>query len=341
LFDLGTVKSLEHAQLPDAPLGNIRADALSPDLAWLAVSQNSRGAVWNLQTGQRLYHLRGFSAAYFSADGGLYADFPKYLSTDRIIARASLKDVDVRPAQTIDEKKHSVEAGRFLLTVTPAKQNDNYSDVTMELTDLVDEKPVWNKRFPHERPGYHVDAGCNSLVLYWQANSGSAHAIAKEDPQAASAISRFKDKDGLLFVQVFDLDSGKLRAELPLDTGKHSFQIEAAIATADRLVIADDQNRVLVYSLDGQQKGTIAGHSPRVSSKANLLTVRLQRGELELYDLETVQKRSTYDFNSRVAFNGFSDDGKRLLVLTADQVVFLMDTAPATNKDTGSAVATK
>ncbi len=325
VFELGTVKSLEHAQLPEAPLGTIRAGSLSPDLNWLAVSQTSRGAVWNLQTGQRLYHLRGFSAAYFTPDGALYADFPKYLSTERTIARAALNNPDIRPQETIDEKKHTIEAGRFLLSVIPAKENERSKDVTMELRDVADQKLVWTKRFPHERPGYHVNSRPNSLVLYWQASSDSAHAIAKEDADAASAISRFKDKDGILFVQVFDLDTGKLRAEMTLDTGKHSFQVMSAIATSDRLVIADNQDRVLVYSLDGQQKGIIAGHSPEASSNSDLLTVRTERGELNLYDLANVQKRTAYDFDSPVAFDGFSADGKRLVVLSSDQVIYVLD----------------
>ena len=326
-FELGTVKALEHAQLPDAPLGTIRADAISPDITWLAVSQSSRGAVWNLQTGQRVYHVRGFSAAYFTPDGAFYADFPKYLSTERTIARAALSNPEIRPQQTIDEKKHTIEAGKFLLTMIPAKENESQSNVTMELSNVVDGKLLWSKHFPHERPGYHVNSSANSLVLYWQASSGSAHAIAKEDPAAVSALSRVKDKDGILFVQVLDLDTGKLRTEMTLDTGKHSFQIMAAIATSDRLIVADNQNRVLVYSFDGQEKGTVMGHSPEVSSGSDLLTVRTERGELELYDLSNVQKRSSYDFESPVAFDGFSQDGKRLVVLTSDQVIYVLDPA--------------
>ncbi len=102
----------------------------------------------------------------------------------------------------------------------------------------------------------------------------------------------------------------------------------------DILVSPDDKNRVLVYSFDGQLKGTVAGHSPSVSAKADLLTVKIESGELELYDLVTMQKRSTYNFPNRVAFNGFGDDGRRLLVLTGDQVVYVLDPAaiPATDK---------
>lgn len=329
VFELGTIKAVEHAQLPDAPLGTVRADAVSADLNWLAISQKTRGAVWNLQSGQRMYHLRGFSAAYFGPDGGLYADFPKYLSTDRTLARAALNNTDIRSEKTIDEKAHTIEAGRYLLTVTPAKEANMSSDVTFELWDVIDEKAVWNKRVPHERPGYHVDYRANTLVFYWLANSQSAKSAAKEDPAAAASITRFKDKDSALFFQLFDLDSGKLRAQLALDTGKHSFQVVEATATADRLIIADNQNRVLVYSFDGQLKGTITGHSPEIAAKADLATVRTERGELELYDLATMQKRTTYDFSSRVAFNGFSEDGKRLLVLTADQVVYVLDPSAA------------
>lgn len=54
------------------------------------------------------------------------------------------------------------------------------------------------------------------------------------------------------------------------DIGKHSFQVAEATAMADRLVIADDKNRVLVYSFDGQLKGTVAGRWPSVSAKADL-----------------------------------------------------------------------
>src|SRR5262245_13641479 len=63
--------------LPQNPLGRLRAMAVSPDFKWLAVSERSRGAVWNLTKGERAVHLRGFRGAFFSDDGMLHADFPK------------------------------------------------------------------------------------------------------------------------------------------------------------------------------------------------------------------------------------------------------------------------
>lgn len=99
----------------------------------------------------------------------------------------------------------------------------------------------------------------------------------------------------------------------------------AAIASNDRLAIADNQNRVLVYSLDGQQKGTITGRAAEVAPKADLITVRVDNDTIELYDLASLQKRASYAFNNRVSFNGFNGDGTRLLVLTADQQVYILN----------------
>ncbi|HUK43380.1 MAG TPA: hypothetical protein VLW48_02945 [Candidatus Bathyarchaeia archaeon] len=79
-------------------------------------------------------------------------------------------------------------------------------------------------------------------------------------------------------------------------------------------------------------------HAPEVSTPGDLLTLHTEPGELELYDLVEMRKRATYDFNGRVAFDAFSGDGKHLLVLTSDQVVYMVD--PAAN-GTANALASK
>jgi WD40 repeat protein len=327
VFDLSTMKAVEQAQLPDGPLGTVRAKAVSPDLNWLAVSEKSRGAVWNLQTGKRVYHLRGFSSAYFAPDGQLYADFPKNPSTDRVIVRAALNTSDLQVERKVDDKTRTIQAGPYLLTFHLEKAKNPTGGVSFELTDMLQKNVVWTKNVVHERPGYYLASSTDSIALYWKANSQSAKSIAKEDNAAAASIARFKDKDSALFLQVFDLSSGKLRSEFAFDTGKHSFQIEQAMATRDRVIITDDQGRVLVYSPDGQLKGTIAGSAPELSISADLMTVHTESGELELYDLATMQKRNAYAFPSDIAVNAFSGDGKRLLVLTADQTVYMLDPA--------------
>lgn len=48
--------------------------------------------------------------------------------------------------------------------------------------------------------------------------------------------------------------------------------------------------------------------------------------ELDLYDLESQQLRRRYVFSDPIALKRMSDDGKRLLVLTASQTAYLLDT---------------
>ena len=62
--------------LPNGPLSFTTASAFSSNNKWLAVSQNSRGAVWNVETGERVFLTRGFQGAFFDEDQ-LFAKFPK------------------------------------------------------------------------------------------------------------------------------------------------------------------------------------------------------------------------------------------------------------------------
>jgi hypothetical protein len=197
---------------------------------------------------------------------------------------------------------------------------------------------LWSKHFAQERPGYVVDSPTNSLMLHWQAASKEVQKRAKEDQEAAAKLAPFKNKEGIDYIEIFDLDSGKLRYKMAIDTGKNSISFADMSAAADRLVLADNKNRLLVYGVDGQLKGTVQGTRPSISSATNLMTARTQSGELTLYDLQTLQTRAVYNFDSRIAFSGFSGDGKRLLVMTANQAVYLLDT---TAKADAVATATK
>ena len=81
----GRAGTLHHRQEPNARRRDLAAKsartaaamAVSPDFKWLAVSERSRGAVWNLTKGERAVHMRGFRGGFFSEDGMFYADFPK------------------------------------------------------------------------------------------------------------------------------------------------------------------------------------------------------------------------------------------------------------------------
>ncbi len=338
IFDLATAKGGEQVELPDASLGYVRVAAVSPDLSYLAVSQRSRGAVWNLQTDQRLYHVRSFQGAYFSSDGALYADFPKEDEIDRSIAKLSLGAADIEPMHSFDKAERTRQVGRYLLTLVPPSQSEHSSPRAsrhsssgigsasrVEVRDVTNQNLLWTKDFVADLGTYWASADTNTLVLCWFANSNSFDAMTKQDPELASRVARYPSREGIDWMQVFDLDTGKAKGDVFIDTGKGSFYPIQAQAIGNSLIVSDNKKRVLVYSMSGQIEGTIAGHSPVVSLPSQLMTVLTERRALELYELPSLKRRCIYEFNHPVSFSQFSEDGKRLLVLTSDQAVYTLD----------------
>jgi hypothetical protein len=95
-------------------------------------------------------------------------------------------------------------------------------------------------------------------------------------------------------------------------------------AVNDWVVIADSTNRVIVYSLStGAPKGHVFGSRATVGAAAGLLCVENGPGRVRLYDLATLPMREELTFGHAVSLSAFSPDGKRLLVLTADQTAYV------------------
>ena len=62
-----------------------------------------------------------------------------------------------------------------------------------------------------------------------------------------------------------------------------------------------------------------------VVGSTNTLAVERDARELDLYDLNSQQLRRQHVFADPIALKHFSEDGRRLLVLTASQTAYLLD----------------
>ena len=131
-------------------------------------------------------------------------------------------------------------------------------------------------------------------------------------------------------MQTLDAQTGRTTGKLLVETGKGSFRIADVFVAGEWLVIADTENRVLVYALkDGEQKGKFFGNRPAVSKASNLLSVENESGQLTVYDLSTMERRDQFTFSGPVSLTQFSPDGRRLFVLTANQTAYVLNLAPA------------
>jgi WD40 repeat protein len=122
-------------------------------------------------------------------------------------------------------------------------------------------------------------------------------------------------------------------------TGKVSFRPEHQEAAGDWLVVTDNRNRVLLYSIStGEQKAKWFGYRPQISRNGDRLCLANGRGKLAVYDLRTLKQTKEFLFADRVSADLFSEDGKRLFVLTNDQTSFILEVAGGS---TGTVASTK
>jgi Peptidase family M48 len=311
--------------LPRNPLGRLRTAALSADWQWLAISERSRGAVWNLASGERVFHVRGFRGSHFGDDAALYADFPKHEQSARSIARLDLRKRDATNGPEIKEDRVT-QYGPLAVMVKAGKDGSYQENVTLEVSNVLNGIILWSRPFAKEAPRFWADTLGQTVTLGWPVTTEAAKAIIKNDATLAQRLSAIKEKEGVYLLMVLDARSGKERGRLLVETGKGSFRISSVQATGDWVVISDNQNRVLVYQLaSGEAKGKVFGGRAAVSQESKLLAVENEGGKLTIYDLASMEKRDQFVFSSPVSLARFSADGRRLFALTANQSAYVID----------------
>jgi WD40 repeat protein len=323
--------------LPQNPLGRLYAADLTPDFNWLAVSGYSRGSVWNVAQNKGVLYLRGFRGAYLGEDKNLYADFPKLDATERTVARLNLTTGDGVAGPKLESSSAS-QYGAFVVDIKPAKKGGGYwENVLMEVLDAKTMTSLWSTPFPKERPRYFVSPRDGTMTLVWPATSKAASADIKGNAELTRQLNTLKEKQGDYLLKVVDLETGVALGAFLMETGKGSFRINNVIANGDRVAVSDNENRTLVYSLrSGEQLGKVFGREAAFSNVSNLLCVENKDGILELYDLTSFAKRQRYTFGSRVSLVSFSPDGKRMFVLTANQIVYLLDVSSLSGPQPGA-----
>ncbi|HYH86610.1 MAG TPA: hypothetical protein VEX60_14250 [Pyrinomonadaceae bacterium] len=328
VYRVETRELVSKVQMPRNPLGRLRASAVSPDFKWLAVSERNRGAVWNLEKGERVFHVRGFRGAYFGGDGALYTDFPKFEQTERTLARLDLATRDTAEHSRFSDNQVTMRGQFVVLTKPVKKEGSRRENVTLTVSDARTNQMFWTREFQKEAPRVFVDEENGTISLLWAVKSNHAKAQVKADPKLAARLAAMKEKEGDYFLQVVDARTGKDAGSLLIETGKGSFRISDLISAGDWVVVSDNANRVLLYSLSaGEQKGKFFGGHPAMSKASGLLAVENERGQIYIYDLATAEKRDQFTFADPVSLARFSEDGKRLFVLTAAQTAYVLDLA--------------
>jgi hypothetical protein len=319
-------KTMVSVGLPVPPLAGLRIAHVSDDLSYLALSLRSRGAIFDLQKGKRLFSVRGFRGVYFGEDGVVYADFPKYQDTSRTVARLRLSDAEIDQGEALAEDLHVAQAGAYLLVEKPKKKGQMRKDVTLEVQEVRSRKVLWT-RFFEEMPTTYTDPVAGTLTLLWPADASAAKEAARQSATLRPRFDSIRKKDEAYYLEILELPTGKVRGQLLVDT-KDAFHLHDVEAVGDFVALADNHNRVLVYRVSaGEQVGKVFG-GPAKLSPSGILSVASEGGEVTLYDAATMQKRGEYVFPARPRYLRFSKDGSRMLALLKNQMVYVLEVEP-------------
>ena len=330
LSDLTTHQQLAAVALPAGRLGIIRAESLSSDLRWLAVSGRSRGAVWDLEMGDRVFHVRNFNGAWFDDHDVLFADFPHTERIEKVERMVGMLDPLHRQDLDGDKIEESAtrQFGEYLVSTKSEKHSWPPHDTDLEVRAIKDRKLAWSTHFAHEQPALYGCPAADRLVYSWPASSKAARTEIENDPALKAQLATSKDQNFDHLFQVHELHSGKLLGQVLLVTGKGSFRFVGVVAAGNWLAISDNTNRVLVYALgEAQPRSRFFGHRPALSSNG-MLSLENEPGQVALYDVLSGERRQELSFPTRVAVSAFCAEGKKLLVVTNTQTAYLIDVSP-------------
>ncbi len=317
---LGTKEQLARVRLPQARLGRLRAAAVSPDLSWMAISSRSRGAVWDVVHNIRTLHVRGFQGAWFGDDQAFYVDFAKFDKDPRTIGRLETLTGNGQQGRKLEDAI-AEQHGRYLVLTNSKGKNPflKPSNADVEVRDVRDDHLVWTRHFPHEVPKFGFNG--DTMFLIWPLKESGGQQEIQQYPE----LNQRAEKSDF-FCEVVDPGKNSVAGKLLIKTNKGSFQVEGVSLAGEWAVVGATGNQVLVYSLaSGEEKAHFFGTNPMVSATNALLAVDSDASRIKMYDLATAQLQHEYEFPEPVAFKQFSGDGKRMLVLTVEQTVYVLD----------------
>ncbi|HET9741483.1 MAG TPA: M48 family metalloprotease [Terriglobales bacterium] len=327
---------LASTQLPRSQLTQLQTVAVSADMNWMALSLRDRGGVYKLDSGEHAIPVRGFRGAYFISGPALFSVYPKDGQTPRTLAELDLQHTTARSVRTLPDDLSAAQLGPFLVVRRPDKHGGLLGiNATLEIQDVVTGKAIFSQYFPRLVPAVFIDTQSNLMMLAAGVTAGAAKNA--DSGQVEAKFSWPDEKQSVYDIQVIDLNSGNKIRDIHIDSGKFSFAIRSIDATRDYLALADNENRVQLYSMKtGQQIGIVFG-GPADLSGQGLMSVVSQAGQMDVYDCATLKRVNQFHFPAAAIYSHLSNDGERLLVLTVDQTVYLLRTRPAAQKTTQTA----
>lgn len=339
---IGNDKPFVRARGPVSPLPVLHAAAVSPDLSAIALGVVGQGALFDVATGKRVAAFDGIQGAWFTGDRTCRISAPGAKPDSLTLENVDAGSGAVTHSTSIENiplKNENLFSGPVLLShyVSMPVVRLETQEMPFELHAL-DETTgtiLWMRSFgggmdplsdSTNTPVPFTDPQGDRVVLGWPAKTRVGKTAADTDPAAKRALEKAKLSPHDSVFEVLDARTGKTLGAVLVQTGAGPATFDSAFSEGDWLVLEKNSRSAIVYSLaTGEEVAEESGFGPAISAATELLSITPGGGRLEIFDLKARAAKYTYRFPQEVAYSHFSADGKRLLVLTEEQTLYVLD----------------
>ena len=333
------------ARIAAGPLPLLHTALASPNLGSLVIATDGQSALYRVSSGAQVASFPDLRGAWFDAEDRAVVRVPgadPLDSTFKSLNTSSGETGDLWTRQDEFIKDESLFSGSVVLAgymrEVMLRYGGNRVGYELRAFDPRNGKKLWSHDyggnpprvgFQDEPPVTFTDPQGERVVVGWDATSDMAREAVKHNAVARQNMKLKKVTDHDTVFQVFDARTGNVvgAAFVPGGSGPQGYT--SAYSAGNWLVVVKDGMRVTAVSLaDGDERLHLTARSSAISAKEGLLAVTDDGGRFNLYDLVAGARRDTYTFPENILYTRFSEDGKRLLVLTEYQTVYVIDAAP-------------
>jgi WD40 repeat protein len=332
-------------EIPISSMINLDSAAVSDNFNWLLLSSQTRGGLWNLETGERKFYVRGFKGGIVANDGASVGEFPKLDETKHSLVLMNPRNNTLGVIHELPEKG-ARQYGRFVLLRRGLKQDANTGEekkadaadneesggvdlsqgVRFELKDFIENKIIWSRDFPKQAPRFSFDKLSGRLIFYWELGSEAGKERLRESAELQTRAQALGNKSDDYLVEVVDAVAQRTVGLILLETGQGSFAVGGGLSAEDWLVLRDSEGRALIYSIkDGVLRHRFFGSNVVLNVKKNQIAIENFPGEIALYNLGSGDQEANLVINGNAAFLRFNPEGNKLFVLSATQTAYSFD----------------
>ncbi len=352
--------------LPPPWLPTLRVANASPNLEDIVVGTRGDAGLFLTATGNQIAPFKQLTGAWFARDDELYIAQSSEGGSTTAIKKVNRKGETASdswsPAFKSDPLLKILDtriAGPELFVleqpsmyISPDGHAVGHPQLRDQLRalDLKTGRELWVRKWVHhpatltgvgqfpvatwyDPPIPYPDPQGERVAIGWTAMESGGQALAKRYP----ALKRQMDAAKLpinaadAVFEVLEAESGKSVGTALVHVGGPA-SFDSVFSVGDFLICVRDETRVTVYSLStGEIQTRVFGRYVSASAASGLLAA-VDGNHLRLYDLKAGTKKDEYLFSDAPVYTHFSGDGKRLLVLTAGQSIFVLDVSLADSR---------